>query len=197
MTTIANVNTKGGVAKTTSTIMEAAAAVYRGHSVNVVDADHQGSASKWVEQIATENPDLPITLTVANMATLRGLPADKVNIVDTPPGNPALIDRAVAVADFVVIPTSPSLGDIDRVWETLEIIPKGTPAAVLLTQVNPQAVLAKQIREYLEAEGVLVFPEAIPRREHFRKIYGQWPDNDARQMLGYEDVFDKIMEVLS
>lgn len=197
MTTIANANTKGGVAKTTSTIMLGAAAVHRGHTVNFVDADHQGSASSWVNQVKTEQPDLPIELTVANMATLRGLGDDKLNIIDTPPGNPALIDRAIAVADFVVIPTTPSLGDIERVWETLEIIPSGTPAAVLLTQVNSQAVLAKQIREYLESEGVMVFPESIPRRELFRKIYGQWPENDARQMLGYEDVFDNIMEVLS
>lgn len=197
MTTIAQVNTKGGVGKTVTTVMFAAAAVYRGYPVTIVDSDPQGSASSWIEQVRADHPDLPVELAVANMATLGSLSDDRLNLVDTPPGNPGLIDRAVAAADFVVIPTKPSLTDIKRVWETLKIIPEGTPAAVLLTQVNTQAVLPRQIREYLDTEGVMVFPDAIPHRERFLGADGQWPDNDSRQMLGYDDVFEQIMEVLS
>ena len=79
----------------------------------------------------------------------------------------------------------------------MKIIPPSTPHAVLLTQVNSQAILARQMRDVLDEDGVMVFPDSIPRREAFRKIFGTWPDNDARQMLGYDDTFDQIMEVLA
>lgn len=197
MTNLGIVNTKGGVGKTTTAIMLGAAGAYRGHPVNIVDTDQQGSASAWISQVATTDGEAPVELTIANMATLSTLPDDRINIIDTPPGNPGLIDRVIAISDLVVIPTTPSLGDIERVWQTLKIIPPSTPHAVLLTQVNSQAILARQMRDVLDEDGVMVFPDSIPRREAFRKIFGTWPDNDARQMLGYDDTFDQIMEVLA
>lgn len=192
MAIIAIVNTKGGVGKTTSSVYLAAAAAHAGHAVRLVDADPQASATTWLESAG----EVPCELVVANAVTLGRLPDDGVTIIDTPPGNPAVIDRALAVADFVVIPTAPSLTDISRVWETLGAI-DGKPTAILLTQVNPQATLTGQAREVLEEAGHAVFPVNIPRRESFRQAFGTWPANDARQLLGYDTAFNQIMEVLS
>lgn len=197
MSTIAIVNTKGGVGKTTTAVMLAAAAVHDGgYNTTVVDTDPQGSASQWVHSVLEESPELPLELVVANMSTLSALDPDALNIIDTPPGNPAVIDRAMQVADFIVIPTTPSLGDIGRVWETIRTIPQGTPVAVLQTQVNSQAVLTENVRAILEDNDVVVLPTDIPRREYFRKIYGSWPTADARHMLGYDDVFSTLMEAM-
>lgn len=192
MPIIAVVNTKGGVGKTTSAIYLAAAAAYEGHDVRVVDADPQASATTWIESVGNATCELVI----ANAVTLARLPEDGVTIIDTPPGNPAVIDRAIEVADFVVIPTAPSLTDISRVWETMSAI-DGKPAAVLLTQVNPQASLTAQARDVLEEAGHFVFPTNIPRRESFRQAFGTWPSDDTRQLLGYDTAFRQIMEVLS
>lgn len=196
MPTIAIVNTKGGVSKTTSALWLAACATYRGHHVRLVDADSQGTATAWLNQVLDDRPDTDVELVVANMATLSRLPADGVTIIDTPPGDPAVIDRAVRNADFVVVPAAPSLAELDRIWDTLSIISDNIPAAVLLTQVNSQAVLFAQVRDTLDDEGVLVFPTPIPRREMFRQAFGTWPDNDSRVLVGYDDAFDHIMEGL-
>lgn len=198
MTNIAVVNTKGGVGKTTTSIYMAAFASYRGHKVRVVDADPQGTASSWVTEVnRAGGNETNCELLVANLTTLSNLPDDGINFIDTPPGNSAVIDRAVAVADFVVIPTAPSLTDLDRVWDTRSIIPSGTPAAVLLTQVNVQALLTTQTREVLESEDVMVFPVNIPRREKFRQSFGTWPADDVREFVGYESAFAQIMEGLA
>jgi chromosome partitioning protein len=198
---IAYLNTKGGTGKTTSTVMTAAAGAYDGQPVTVADLDQQGSASEWLSLVKQEFEDRgetsPVDLMTPNLATLGSLPADRFVLIDTPPGNPGLLDRVVAVSDLVIIPTTPSVTDIDRVWQTLRFIPAGTPVAVLLTQVNAQAVLVKQTRQVLEDEDVLVFPTQIPRRESFRKMFGTWPANDARELLGYEDVFAQIKEILA
>lgn len=197
MTNIAIVNSKGGVGKTTTAIYLAAYGSYRGYKMRIVDTDPQGSATSWLtEAKQSENKSVDCELVVANLATLDSLPKDGINIIDTPPGNPGVIERAIAVSDFVVIPTAPSLTDLDRVWHTLSIIPSGLPAAVLLTEVNVQALLTTQTRAVLESEDVLVFPTNIPRREAFRQSKGTWPDDDARIFVGYGDTFTQIMEGL-
>lgn len=196
MTNIAIVNTKGGVGKTTSAIYLAAAAAHRKHEVRVVDTDPQGTATTWMSFVQEENPEVKCELIVANLATLSRLPSTGINIIDTPPGNPAIIDRAIAIADFVIVPTAPSLTELGRVWETLEIVPVGTPVAVLLTQVNPQAVLSAQVRSALEEANHLVFPLNIPRREKFRQAFGTWPADDTRSLVGYDTIFEQVMEIV-
>ena len=130
------VHTKGGVGKTTSAIMVAAAAARHGRTVEVFDADPQGSASRWAE-IAEERGDtLPFPVRYLTADKLRQLPADEstLQIVDTPPGEAASIQAAIDTADLVVVPSGASPMDIDRVWPTIETI-TGHPAGVLLTGV--------------------------------------------------------------
>lgn len=197
MSTIAIANTKGGVSKTTTAIWLTACAQYADQAVRLIDADPQGTATSWVTQVQEEGYAQDVELVVANMATLSSLPADGVNIIDTPPGDPAVIDRSVRNADFVIIPAAPSLTEVERVLDTLAITNTVTPAAVLLTQVNLQAVLFQQIKDYLESEGALVFPTPIPRRESFRQAFGTWPSNDSRELLGYDDIYNQVMEGIS
>lgn len=188
------VNTKGGTAKTTTAIFLTAAAVYAGERVVLADADPQGSAAAWYYAAQDDHP-IDCDLVAANTQTLARLPQDQLCIVDTGPSNPAMVEAAIRAADLVVIPTAPALTDLDRLWETLKVV-DGTPAAVLFTQVNLQAVLYRQIRDVLEAEGVLVFPTPILRRESFRQAFGTWPKT-GRNLVGYDDVFADIKKGLS
>lgn len=43
-------------------------------------------------------------------------------MIDTPPGNPAISRSAVLAVDLVVIPTSPTLVDLDRLLPTLDLL---------------------------------------------------------------------------
>lgn len=119
-------NTKGGVGKTTTSMMLAMAAHRAGHDVEVWDADPQGSATLWAMTSEDAGEPLPFEVRAANVAQLRRVessgrvPDADMVIIDTPPGDPAVVQAAIDVADLVVIPTLASGLDIQRVWPTLE-----------------------------------------------------------------------------
>lgn len=53
-------------------------------------------------------------------------------VIDTPPGDVRIVRAAVEAADVVLIPTRPTLLDVDRVQATLAVTDEaGRPAAVL------------------------------------------------------------------
>ena len=121
---ISVVNTKGGVGKTTTSMMLAMAAHRAGHDVEVWDADPQGSATLWAMTSEDAGEPLPFEVRAANVAQLRRVessgrvPDADMIIIDTPPGDPAVVQAAIDVADLVVIPTLASGLDIQRVWPT-------------------------------------------------------------------------------
>ena len=188
---IAVVNTKGGVAKTTTSILLAHALSAHG-SVELRDADPQGSATEWAERAKDADTPLPFDVAIANQRSL-GWPArsDWV-IIDTPPGHAQIIDAAIAAADFVIIPSTPTGLDIDRMWATLEIA-QHTPHAVLLTRVGTGTNTLAAAVALLDEEKVPRFETLIPRREAIAASFGAIPHN----LHGYENVAAELMEVVA
>lgn len=82
---------------------------------------------------------LPFDVLPANMATLAylgGAPATKEwSIIDAPPQGP-LLDKTLAVADFVILPTSDSPMDLQQAWDTLDRARHATRAALLPVRVE-------------------------------------------------------------
>ncbi|WP_085528388.1 ParA family protein, partial [Kocuria massiliensis] len=133
---IAITNTKGGSGKTTTAMLLAEAAARAGHTAQVLDADPQGSATDWAQE--AEDAGDPITryqVTTVNRSSLPRV-AERSEaewiFIDTPPGDPAVIDQAIHLADFVIVPTAPSPGDFYRTVSTIQSL-GDTPLAVLLT----------------------------------------------------------------
>ena len=186
------VHTKGGVGKTTSAIMVTAAATRQGRTVEVLDADPQGSASRWAEIATQRGDDLPFAIRYTTANELRQLPDhDSVlQIVDTPPGEAASIQAAIDTADLVVIPSGASPMDIDRVWPTLDTV-SGHPAGVLLTGVLMHTKFYSEARQLLEDQGVATFYNAVPQREEIKAAYGTNPT----RFHGYDDVYQEISEI--
>jgi chromosome partitioning protein len=194
-------HTKGGVRKTTSAVGTALAAHRAGLDVELMDTDHQGSASRWAEVAAGRGTPLPFPVTradarmVARRVTGRHRmdgPADTslFTVVDTPPGTAEEIQAGIDAADLVIVPTGASLLDLDRVWPTLEAT-RHKPTVVLLTGVLLNTRLYADTRDLLAEEGVPVFRSPIPQREDMKWWFGTVPD----RLYGYDDIFDEIMEI--
>ena len=176
---IAVVNTKGGVAKTTTSILLAHALSAHG-SVELRDADPQGSATEWADRAKDAGTPLPFDVVIANQRSL-GWPArsDWV-IIDTPPGHAQ------------IIPSTPTGLDIDRMWATLEIA-ESTPHAVLLTRVGTGTNTLAAAVALLDEEKVPRFETLIPRREAIAASFGAIPHD----LYGYENVAAELMEAMA
>lgn len=186
------VNLKGGVGKTTSAVYLAAAFAEAGPTV-LLDADPQGSASDWAAVVEDGGAVMPFDVRVANQRTLtRGLEAYSFAVIDTPPGNPGVIDAAIAAADLVLIPTDASALDIQRVWPSVDAATRaGKPAAVLLVRARANTRNLAAAIDAFEAAGVAVIDTRIPLREEIKAAYGTIPT----RRHGYDAVAADLMEV--
>lgn len=186
------VNLKGGVGKTTSSIY--LACIFAGHGRTVLlDADPQGSASDWAAVIEDDGGLLPFDVRVVNQRTLARTAAGyDFAVIDTPPGNPGVIDAAIEAADLVLIPTDASALDIQRVWPSVDAANRaGKPAAVLLVRARTNTRNLAAAIEAFEAAGVAVIDARIPLREEIKASYGTIP----ARFHGYEQVAADLMEV--
>lgn len=190
---ISCINIKGGVGKTTSSIALATAAACAGYSVVVLDADPQASSTLWADGAADIGDPLPFEVRPANVGTVRRLkPAkNEVLIIDCPPsGN--VVDESAAVADFVVVPSSPRSADMAKTRETVEGLEhEGCAYAVLLTSVRAGTLAAKSALAELDGDEVPRFEATIPLREDMGAFFG---NAFGDELFGYEKVFQEIME---
>jgi chromosome partitioning protein len=122
MLTIAVLNRKGGVGKTTIAVNLACELDARGRRVVLVDTDAQGTASDW-----SAAGDSGVMVVKIDRATLdRDLPKldgqFDVCVVDGAAKAEMMTVSAVKAADIVVMPISPSAADIWAAAETAEIV---------------------------------------------------------------------------
>jgi chromosome partitioning protein len=187
--TIALLNQKGGVGKTSLAVNLAAAAHLAGRKTLLVDMDRQGSAFDWssarregsaLEGLAVVRADraLPVV-------RLREMSAGyDVVILDGPPRLGDVTRAAACAADLVVLPMQPGPFDLWAAAETLECLDAadairaelGRVAVVRLFVVNRAhrgTVLARELPAALEESGAIAgvvhqriaFPEAAAAGE--------------------------------
>lgn len=186
-------NTKGGTGKTTSSIFLASALTSRG-SVEVWDADPQGSASEWALRAEERDQSLGFEVRPVNAAQLRrGSSSADFVVVDTGPGDWKVLDEALKLADLAILPTAPSPIDLDRFWETEQIASQLTRTYALITQADRRTKSLEQTVEALEASEVQLFATKISTREGIRRSFGYNPASDLGE---YQAVADELLEVL-
>ncbi len=125
MKTVLVATSKGGVGKTTIATHLAAQAALDGHRTVLVDADPQGSSTRWAERRADlEAAVLPLDGT--RRTWLKQVPEDTHRmVIDAPAG--ATVDSLelfLEHADALIVPVLPSTLDIDATVPFLNAIAK-------------------------------------------------------------------------
>lgn len=163
---LAILNGKGGVGKTT-TAVNLAAAFAQTHSVLLVDADPQGSATWWVERSGGMGFDLTQENNPNLLKQVREVDYQIV-IVDTPPAlNSEALAAVIPVADYLILPTPPAAMDLSALIETIRrtVKPTGVAHRVLLTRVDPRSQA-----DAIEAQTTLA-EMGIPACKTFIRAY--------------------------
>ncbi|MBR0856613.1 AAA family ATPase [Bradyrhizobium liaoningense] len=170
MYVLALVTQKGGSGKSTLSVGLAVAAMQRGERVALVEADAQGTISKWKERRAGVYPRVDRVADTAEVEpAISRLRTEGVwlAIIDTAATNNALATRAIASADLCLIPARPSPADIEAAIPTLVAIRRlNRRFAFILNQTPTRGCRLSEAATSLNSLGVLALPFIGQRNDH-------------------------------
>lgn len=177
---------KGGVGKSTLSLLLYEAFRQAGKSVSIKDWDAQGTSSKALELILGSD---------ASARAHKG----EIVIYDTPPSlDHTATATAVRNADIVLVVTSPSPADIWEADEAVRFVQAKNPAAkvrVIFNKVRKATVLGRLVEESAKQLSVPVLSVTLSARECYQHAVAQgWKalDSPARQ-----EVLQLIVALLS
>jgi chromosome partitioning protein len=185
---IAVVNQKGGSGKTTVSMQLAGAIARQGKKVLVVDADPQGTATRWAASADDTNP-FPasvVGLSAANAKVHREVKkfVDDYDciIIDCPPAADSPVPQsALMIADIALVPIIPSPLDmwaavgIRQVIHNVGDLNETLQARLVLNQCQPKTTLTQESLEILPKFGIVLAASQIQHRQVYRQsaVYGQ------------------------
>ena len=186
------VNTKGGVGKSTVATHLAWGMAKAGHRVRLVDADMQGSSSRWVTE-AKAGLDV-VRLETANdiLERIRPLTFDGSIVVADGPGGMSETSRALLlVADVALLPCGPSKVDLESLTETVRVLDQakairnGLPTGALIpNRLQARTRLSAELAKVLAGFGLPVLPgltlrQAYPEAAGQRTLVSELPGEGA------------------
>jgi chromosome partitioning protein len=181
-------NQKGGSGKTTVSMQLAGTLARQKKRILVVDADPQGTATRWAASADDENP-FPasvIGLSAANDKVHREVKKFVENydfiIIDCPPAADSPVPQsALLIADLALVPIIPSPLDlwasvgIRKVIENVGDINETLQSRLIVNQCQPKTNLAKDTLEVLPEFGIAVCKNYLRQRTAYRQsaVFGQ------------------------
>lgn len=178
MKTIALVNQKGGVGKTTLAMNLAACLVQAGRSALVLDADPQQSASRWAEvyagprgiEVVRFDASRPIDVVSEELERIGAERRAEFAVMDCPPQLRATTEAALLLAELTLVPVGPSPLDI---WAAEEVLAfardaqhvrgDGKPHVALVPSRLSGTVMGRDLPLVLEALGERLAPGITER----------------------------------
>jgi chromosome partitioning protein len=158
MRTIALINQKGGVGKTTVALHLAAAFWQRGENVLILDLDPQASAKEWHDARATELPHVE-SIQPTRLAKVIEQAKDigtTVLILDTAPHAESAALEAARCADLVLVPCAPSIMDLRAMRKTADLLKLvKAPSFAVLNSVPAVGTGADEAAQVIESEFAL------------------------------------------
>lgn len=179
---IAVANQKGGCGKTTIAMQLAGTYAMGGHKVLVVDADPQGTATRWAASAPDEKafPARLAGLSAAGGKVHREVqklaPDYDLLIVDCPPAVESPVPQsALMVADLVLVPIIPSPPDIWAAVGIRELVQRigdvneGLKARLVTNMCQPATTLAKESMDLLKDFGIPLAESFLCLRTAYRQ----------------------------
>ena len=181
-------NQKGGSGKTTVSMQLAGTLARRKHKVLVVDADPQGTATRWAASASDEDP---FPASVVGLSAASGKVHREVKkfiddynyiIIDCPPAADSPVPQsALLIADIVLVPVIPSPLDmwaavgIKQVIFSVTDLNETLQARLVLNQCQPRTTLAQETLEILPEFGIALTTTTIHQRQVYRQsaVFGQ------------------------
>jgi chromosome partitioning protein len=168
MKTLVVLAQKGGAGKTTLALHWAVEAEAKGaRRVVLVDVDPQASAAAWFKRRKAETPVLVQASGAKFRDVMKACKADNVDwvIVDTAPHAEAMAAEAARAADVVIIPSRPSVLDLEAIGVTVDIVRTvRRPAAIVLNACPARSPAIEQARSALEAYELPLCPTPVMQR---------------------------------
>jgi MinD-like ATPase involved in chromosome partitioning or flagellar assembly len=176
---------KGGVGKSTVSILLYEALRQAGKAVSICDWDAQGTSSKAVGFIN------------GNKAERNHKP--EILIYDTPPNlEHTATATAVRSADVAIVITSPSPADIWEAEDAVSFVRSRNPQAevrVLFNKVRRTTVLGRLVEESAKQVSVPMLPTTLSSRECYQHAVAQgWKSLDS---AAREEVLQLTVSLLS
>ena len=181
-------NQKGGSGKTTVSMQLAGALVRRGYKLLVVDADPQGTATRWAASAEDDKPfpasvvGLSAASTKVHREVKKFLGDYGVIIIDCPPAADSPVPQsALLIADLALVPLIPSPLDmwasvgIRTVIQSVGAINEALVARLIVNQCQPNTNLAKDALEVLPEFGIDLCKTYLRQRSVYRQsaVFGQ------------------------
>ena len=175
-TTIAILNQKGGVGKTTFSTNLASLFHKKHGDTLLIDLDPQGSASDWDDQKATEESN---PLPVVSVKSDQGLEKHKTRItkgykwvfIDGAPQIKEKSVSAIKASDIVIIPVQPSPYDVWACADLVDLIKmrqeltEGKPkAAFVISRAIKNTKLSREVKKIIKEYGMPLFESYTTQR---------------------------------
>ena len=210
---IAVCNQKGGSGKTTLSMQLAGALARRGSKVLVVDADPQGTATRWAASADDEKPfpasvvGLSAASTKVHREVKKFVDDYGYIIIDCPPAADSPVPQsALLVADLALVPVIPSPLDmwaavgIREVIANVGDINEELKSRLVINQLQPNTTLAKESLEVLPEFGIELCETYMRQRQVYRQsaVFGQTVhDFGSKAAAAVEEVEALTDEVLT
>lgn len=184
--TIANM--KGGVGKTTLSLLLATELALEGHRVAMLDCDFNQHGAAFAEKASI--PNFTVIGNVDEDTVLPALRDAKAThdlvVIDLPGVSSTLALKAFQRSTLVLIPSRPSLPDLrdairtnTQVDDAQELRGSPIPRAIVWTQIAPgfESRASRHVRSALDGRGVPVVSVGLMDRVAFREMHitGQVP----------------------
>lgn len=181
-------NPKGGVGKSTTTLCLATHLANRGADVCVLDADPNTPIADWRREGKSRSPLKIIDrITEENVSEIISSNQHQLTFVDLEGTASLLVTRAIAYADFIIVPIQASAVDVRQAAKAIRIIREAEkmlqrgnqnlriPYRVLLTRTPAPGAPVSGIQRKLEAEiregGVPRFSTALAERQPYKAVF--------------------------